>query len=132
MATEFRVLVAPEGVDPTDLGALYRSPAAPWFRANMVSTINGVAAGPDGRSGSINNDIDRQVFALLRSQADAILVGAGTARTEGYQPTDRPIVIVTKQRRDSADNWRRPIGFGRDRHPRTARSYQDADSHRTR
>jgi riboflavin biosynthesis pyrimidine reductase len=95
MASDFRVLLAPEEVDHANLGSLYASPEGPWFRANMVATVNGVAAGPDGRSGSINNQIDREVFALLRSQADAIVVGAGTARTEEYRPTDRPIVVVS-------------------------------------
>ena len=77
-----------------DLGALYTAPD-PWLRANMVTTIDGSATGTDGKAGTINNAIDREVFALLRRQADAIIVGAGTARTEGYHPTDRPIVVVS-------------------------------------
>ena len=77
-----------------DLAALYAAPD-PWLRANMVTTIDGSATGSDGKAGTINNEIDRQVFGLLRSQADAIIVGAGTARTEGYRPADRPIVVVS-------------------------------------
>jgi len=94
-ADEFAVLLAPDGADPTDLDSLYAPPKRPWFRANMVSSLDGIAAGVDGRSGSINNELDTRVFALLRRSADAILVGAGTARTEGYRPTDRPIVVVS-------------------------------------
>ena len=77
-----------------DLGALYAAPD-PWLRANMVTSLDGAATGADGKSGSINNQVDKAVFALLRSQSDAIIVGAGTARTEGYRPTDRPLVVVT-------------------------------------
>ena len=101
MEPDWQVLVAPAGVDPAfrgtgALAALYAPPRTPWLRANMVSTLNGVAAGPDGRSGSINNAIDREVFALLRAQADAIVVGAGTARTEGYRPTDKPLIVLSR------------------------------------
>lgn len=93
--TDFRVLIAPEGLETADLAGLYAAPTRPWLRANMVSTVNGAAAGTDGRSGSINNEIDTEVFHLLRAQADAIVVGAGTARAERYRPTDKPVVVVT-------------------------------------
>jgi riboflavin biosynthesis pyrimidine reductase len=56
-----------------------------WVRANFVSTLDGAATGDDGRSGSINTGADREVFALLRALSDVILVGAGTARAEGYK-----------------------------------------------
>lgn len=76
-------------IEDDDLAELYAYPAdldAPWVRANFVSTLDGAASGADGRSGSINSDADKRVFGLLRSLADVILVGAGTARTEGYRP----------------------------------------------
>ena len=56
-----------------------------WVRANFISTLDGAATGDDGRSGSINTGADRDVFSLLRALADVILVGAGTARIEGYR-----------------------------------------------
>ena len=56
-----------------------------WVRANFVSTLDGAAAGEDGHSGSINTGADRDVFALLRALSDVVLVGAGTARVEGYR-----------------------------------------------
>lgn len=56
-----------------------------WLRANMVSTLDGAATGPDGRTGSINNEADKAVFGLLRALADVVVVGAGTARAEGYR-----------------------------------------------
>lgn len=66
-----------------------------WLRANMATTLDGSVTGADGRSGSINNPADHVIFAILRSWAEAIVVGAGTARAEGYRPTDRPIVVVS-------------------------------------
>ena len=56
-----------------------------WVRANFISSLDGAATGGDGRSGSINTGSDRDVFALLRALSDVILVGAGTARIEGYR-----------------------------------------------
>lgn len=79
-----------EGVmDPEALALAYaypsRSGTQTWVRANFVSTLDGAAAGDDGRSSSINAGADRDVFRLLRSLSDVILVGAGTARVEGYR-----------------------------------------------
>ena len=89
-----RVLVGP---DTDDLAELYAVPRTPWLRVNMVSTVDGAATGESGTSGSINNAIDKQVFDHLRASADVIVVGAGTARAEGYGPADRPIVVVSRR-----------------------------------
>jgi len=51
----------------------------------MVAGADG-AASLDGRSGGLSGPADRMVFTVLRSLADLILVGAGTARTERYRP----------------------------------------------
>jgi riboflavin biosynthesis pyrimidine reductase len=72
------------------LAALYAypdlgPPPARWLRANMVASLDG-AATVDGRSAGLSNEADQQVFAMLRAHADVILVGAGTARAEGYAP----------------------------------------------
>jgi riboflavin biosynthesis pyrimidine reductase len=77
--------LAPAALDL--LAGLYAYPAAgrPWVRANMVASADG-AAWLDGRAGGLSGPADRTVFALLRSLADVILVGAGTARTERYSP----------------------------------------------
>ena len=61
------------------------SGAQTWVRANFVSTLDGAATGDNGRSSSINTGADRDVFGLLRALADVILIGAGTARIEGYR-----------------------------------------------
>jgi riboflavin biosynthesis pyrimidine reductase len=75
-------------LDDEDLARLYAYPAQPdraWVRANFVSTLDGSATGPDGRTGTINAESDVRVFAALRALSDVVLVGAGTVRAEGYR-----------------------------------------------
>ena len=86
-----------ESLTNQDLAELYKAPTTPWLRVNMVSTVDGSATGGSGLTGSINNAADKRVFDTLRRLADAIVVGAGTARAEGYRPTDRPIVLVSRR-----------------------------------
>jgi riboflavin biosynthesis pyrimidine reductase len=98
-----RLLTGPVDLEPgtevsdADLRAVYAAPADSWLRVNMVSTLDGAATGESGRSGSINNAVDRRVFELLRGLADAVLVGAGTARVEGYRPGALPTVVVSRR-----------------------------------
>ena len=96
--------IYPEPADLADheLAARYRHPDQPgetgetgeagraglaphWLRANMVTSLDG-AATLAGRSGGLSGGADQQVFAMLRALADVIVVGAGTARVEGYRP----------------------------------------------
>ena len=79
------------------LATAYATPSADWLRVNMVTTLDGAATGADGLTGSVNNPADRRVFAALRRAAEAIVVGAGTARAEGYRPVDRPTVVVSRR-----------------------------------
>lgn len=74
-----------EDLSDDDLRTLYAYPAdRPWVRANMVSSLDG-AATVDGRSEGLSSSPDKTVFALLRGLCDVVLVGAGTARAEGYR-----------------------------------------------
>ena len=80
--------VAPGSAGVTELARLYAYPplaGRPWVRANMVSSADG-AATVAGRSAGLSSEGDRQVFSILRSLADVIMVGAGTARAEKYRP----------------------------------------------
>jgi riboflavin biosynthesis pyrimidine reductase len=79
-----------------DLRSLYAAPDQPWLRVNMVSTIDGAATGDDGTTRSINNGIDKLVFDLLRELSDAVVVGAGTIRIEGYAVGRKPLVVVSR------------------------------------
>lgn len=74
-----------------EVAALYRTdswpgaPDRPWLRANMIASADGASA-LDGRTGGLGGPADRMVFNVLRSLADVIVVGAGTARDERYKP----------------------------------------------
>lgn len=91
---------APLDVPLTDLprlADLHEQPVTggpPHVRANMVATVDGAAAA-GGLSGAISPEADRALFRVLRSTADAILVGAGTARDENYGPVRVPDELVT-------------------------------------
>jgi len=96
-----RELLPQTSADVGDLAATLRAdermaPGRPWVLANMVSTLDG-AASLDGRSGGIGGDGDRALFAAVRSLADLIVVGAGTARAERYGPaaSGARIAVVT-------------------------------------
>lgn len=62
---------------------LYTPPVGPWLRMNFISSLDG-AVTRDGLSGGLGDEADHRVFELLRRWADVVLLGAGTARTEGY------------------------------------------------
>ncbi len=84
-------------LDDEALAAAYAPPRTPWLRLNFVSTVDGAVHGEDGRSKSINNEADGRVFRTLRWLADVVVVGAGTVRTEEYEPNPKPLVVVTRQ-----------------------------------
>ncbi|SFA83330.1 dihydrofolate reductase family protein [Cellulomonas marina] len=100
------------GPDPTEaaLRALWTRPPGPgtgahpegpWVRAVMIGTLDGAAAGPDGRTGSINDAADHRVFTTLRALSDVVLVGVGTARDEGYPGAlDLPEALVAARGAD--------------------------------
>jgi riboflavin-specific deaminase-like protein len=79
--------------DPVDGPALYRADRRtgfahrPWVLLNMVASLDGAIA-IEGRSGGLGGASDRAVFSALRTCADVIVVGAGTARAENYGPPD--------------------------------------------
>jgi riboflavin biosynthesis pyrimidine reductase len=73
-------------VSAADLSRFYAFPRGRrWVRSNFVSTLDGSVVGADGRSGSVNTPPDNRVFAIQRDLCDAVLVGSGTARAEGYE-----------------------------------------------
>lgn len=58
-------------------------PPRPRVLLNMVSSLDGRAT-LEGRSGQLSGPADRELFHALRAAVDAVLVGAGTVRTERY------------------------------------------------
>jgi riboflavin biosynthesis pyrimidine reductase len=73
----------PDPADPVDLAAAYAVPPGRHVRANFVASVDG-ASTMNGKSASLSSDTDRELFHVLRSLCDVVLVGAGTARDENY------------------------------------------------
>jgi riboflavin biosynthesis pyrimidine reductase len=66
-----------------------RPPDRPWVSVCMVTSLDGSVA-LEGTSGGLGNEHDREVLITMRRLADVVLVGAGTARGEGYGPPKQP------------------------------------------
>ena len=61
-----------------------RAPAGrPYLALNMVSTLDGKAT-IEWRTRGLSTELDRRLFHQLRTQVDAVMVGAGTTRVERY------------------------------------------------
>jgi riboflavin biosynthesis pyrimidine reductase len=88
--------------DAAALAALYDGPRAshddrPWLLANMVAGLDGSLT-HGGRVGALSSAVDRGLFVHLRGLADVVVVGAGTARAEGYGPVRLPEEVVAARR----------------------------------
>lgn len=55
----------------------------PWVGVCMVASVDGSTV-VDGSSGGLSNPVDIELLSTLRDLADVVIVGAGTARSEGY------------------------------------------------
>jgi riboflavin-specific deaminase-like protein len=70
--------------DALDFQGLARADGGrPYVILNMASTVDGRAS-IGGRSGSIGDRADRELFHALRASVDAVMAGAGTVRVERY------------------------------------------------
>jgi len=93
-------------LDEAGLLALYAADGSDTsVRVNFVTSLDG-AVEVDGRSRGLSGEADRAVFTLLRRLSDAVMVGAGTVRQEGYGPV---------RANEAAARWR--VGTGRPEHP---------------
>jgi riboflavin biosynthesis pyrimidine reductase len=71
--------------DEVDLVEAYAYPPdRRWVRGNFVASVDGSVV-VQGRSGALTGPADQRLFKLLRGLSDVVLVGAGTARIEGYR-----------------------------------------------
>jgi riboflavin biosynthesis pyrimidine reductase len=73
----------PVGDADVDLAAAYAPPAGRHVRANFVVSTDG-ATTVSGLSEGLSSPADRDLFHVLRSLCDVVLVGATTARRENY------------------------------------------------
>jgi 5-amino-6-(5-phosphoribosylamino)uracil reductase len=89
VSARFRRLLPEPGeltaLEAADALALHeRAPAdRPYVVLNMVATADGRAS-VEGRTAPISSAPDRELFHALRTQVDAVMVGAGTVRVERY------------------------------------------------
>ena len=75
-----------------------RAPAdRPFVYVAMIATVDGRAA-LDGRSAALGDEADLEMLLELRALADAVLIGTGTLRAEGY---DR--LVRSPERRGAAE-----------------------------
>lgn len=93
--------LVPDPGGPVDLRSAYEVPEGRHVRVNFASSADG-AVTVDGRSRGLSSDADRELFHLLRSMSDVVLVGAGTVRAENYGGareaggTTPPIAVVSR------------------------------------
>lgn len=65
----------------------------PFVAMNFVATVDGRAT-IEGRSGPIGSAADTAMLVGLRSRFDAVMIGAGTKRAEGYENVSRRLIVV--------------------------------------
>lgn len=80
-----RLEPTPPVLDLDTVAELYDTAGRRWLRVNCVSSLDG-AATVSGVSAPLSFPLDHWLLLLLRAQCDALLVGAGTVRAEGYGP----------------------------------------------
>jgi riboflavin biosynthesis pyrimidine reductase len=95
MARMRLLLPHPADLSADDLVTLYAPPdrTTPRVRVNFVASLDGFSEGLSGPA-------DKQIFGILRGWCDALLVGAGTLRHEGYGPV-RLDAARRERRRDA-------------------------------
>ncbi|HVZ81291.1 MAG TPA: bifunctional diaminohydroxyphosphoribosylaminopyrimidine deaminase/5-amino-6-(5-phosphoribosylamino)uracil reductase RibD [bacterium] len=69
---------APEAIELNQAFFFSHAQGRPWVTLKAGTSLDGRIAGVTGRSRWITNKVSRQKAHLLRSRADAILVGSGT------------------------------------------------------
>ncbi len=89
----------------------HRETGRPWVVLKLAMTLDGRTAAPDGTSRWITGPDARLDTHRLRAESDAILVGAGTVRTDDPELTVRHVTA----------NGRRPLRVVLGRAPKNAR-----------
>jgi riboflavin-specific deaminase-like protein len=102
-----RIHPDPATIDPGDAIAglgwgRQAPPERPYLTLNMVATADGKAA-VEGRTRAISSGTDRAIFHHLRTQADAVMAGAGTVRTERYGPIVKTDELRAKREGEGLD-----------------------------
>ncbi|MFD1722899.1 dihydrofolate reductase family protein [Amnibacterium endophyticum] len=103
------VPLAPEPGDAVDLegdalrawlAERYALDGDRWLRLELVTGLGGQITGPSGTSDDLTGGIDRVLLGVLRRSADAVLVGAGSARAERLRlPATAALAIASRRGR---------------------------------
>jgi 5-amino-6-(5-phosphoribosylamino)uracil reductase len=72
-----------------EIAAQYETDERNWVRANMIASQDGHFVGAGDSSRDLTGESDLKLLLLLRALSDAVLVGANTARLEGYRQPKR-------------------------------------------
>ncbi|MGH9082088.1 MAG: bifunctional diaminohydroxyphosphoribosylaminopyrimidine deaminase/5-amino-6-(5-phosphoribosylamino)uracil reductase RibD [Acidimicrobiales bacterium] len=67
----------------------HRSTGRPWVVLKLAATLDGRTAAPDGSSRWITGEAARRDAHRLRAESDAVMVGAGTVRSDDPELTVR-------------------------------------------
>ena len=67
----------------------HRTTGQPWVVLKLAASLDARTAAPDGTSRWITGEAARRDVHLLRARSDAVLVGAGTVRTDDPELTVR-------------------------------------------
>lgn len=82
-------------MQPAELFALY--PEFDGMRVNIVLSLQGSLTGPDGKSASLSNPLDRELLKRLRALSDVIVMGSKTFVAEQIRASRlAPIAVLTK------------------------------------
>ncbi len=74
----------------------------PFVAVNFAATVDGRAS-IGGVSGPIGSDADTEMLVGLRTRFDAVMIGAGTMRTERYAGLSKRLVVVESGPEGRAD-----------------------------
>jgi riboflavin biosynthesis pyrimidine reductase len=80
----------------------------PWVGLCMVASVDGSTA-IDGSSGGLSNPADVELLLTLRDLSDVVIVGAGTARGEGYGVPRKPSLRIGVVSRNGAMDYSTPL-----------------------
>jgi diaminohydroxyphosphoribosylaminopyrimidine deaminase / 5-amino-6-(5-phosphoribosylamino)uracil reductase len=70
----------------------HRRTGRPWVVLKLASTMDGRIAAPDGSSRWITGEEARRDVHKLRAESDAVMVGAGTVRSDDPELTAREVL----------------------------------------
>lgn len=74
----------------------------PFVAMNFALTVDGRAT-IGGRSGPIGSETDTAMLVGLRKRFDAVMIGHGTKRAEGYEKIAKPLIVVRSGPEGPAD-----------------------------